>query len=59
MGAPARSVDAVDVPELRARLRRAEVRLDLAPYYSYLRRRRGARHRLGGRGAAYGRPARC
>ncbi len=41
MGAPARSVDAVDVPELRARLRRAGVRLDLAPYYSYLRRRRG------------------
>ncbi len=41
MGAPARSVDAVDVPELRARLRRAGVRLDLSPYYSYLRRRRG------------------
>ena len=41
MGAPARSIDAVDVPELRARLRRAGVRLDLAPYYSYLRRRRG------------------
>ena len=41
MGAPARSVDAVDVPDLRARLRRAGVRLDLAPYYSYLRRRRG------------------
>ena len=40
-GAPARSIDAVDVPELRARLRRAGVRLDLAPYYSYLRRRRG------------------
>ena len=41
MGSPARSIDAVDVPELRARLRRAGVRLDLAPYYSYLRRRRG------------------
>ncbi len=41
MGAPARSIDAVDVPELRGRLRRVGVRLDLAPYYSYLRRRRG------------------
>ena len=41
MGAPARSVDAVEVPELRARLRRAGVRLDMGPYYSYLRRRRG------------------
>ena len=41
MGAPARSIDVVDVPDLRARLRRAGVRLDLAPYYSYLRRRRG------------------
>ena len=41
MGAPARSIEAVDVPELRGRLRRVGVRLDLAPYYSYLRRRRG------------------
>ena len=41
LAAPARSVDAVDVPALRARLRRAGLRLDLAPYYSYLRRRRG------------------
>ena len=47
MGAPARSVDAVDVPELRARLRRAGVRLDLAPYYSYLRRRRGYEEQTG------------
>ena len=41
LAAPARSVDAVDLPALRARLRGAGVRLDLAPYYSYLRRRRG------------------
>ena len=41
LGAPTRSIDAVAVPELRARLRRAGVRFDLAPYYSYLRRRRG------------------
>ena len=47
MGARARSVDAVDVPELRARLRRAGVRFDLAPYYSYLRRRRGYDERAG------------
>ncbi len=47
MGAPARSIDAVDVPELRARLRRAGVRLDLAPYYSYLRRRRGFEEQAG------------
>ena len=41
LAVPARSVDAVDVPALRARLREAGARLDLAPYYSYLRRRRG------------------
>ena len=41
LAAPARAVDAVDVPALRARLREAGARLDLAPYYSYLRRRRG------------------
>ena len=41
LAAPARSVDAVDVPALQARLREAGARLDLAPYYSYLRRRRG------------------
>ena len=45
--APARSVDAVDVAALRARLRRAGVRFDLAPYYSYLRRRRGYDERAG------------
>ncbi len=48
IGAPARSVDTVDVTELRARLRRAGVRLDLAPYYSYLRRRRGYEEQAGG-----------
>ena len=47
MGAPARSADAVAVPELRARLRRAGVRFDLAPYYGYLRRRRGYDERAG------------
>lgn len=47
MGAPERSVEAVAVPELRARLRRAGVRFDLAPYYSYLRRRRGYDERAG------------
>ena len=47
MGTPSRSVDAVDVPKLRARLRRAGVRLDLAPYYSYLRRRRGYEEQTG------------
>ena len=41
LAAPSRSVDAVSVPAVRARLRQAGVRLDLAPYYSYLRRRRG------------------
>ena len=41
MAAPGRSLDAVSVPDLRVRLRQAGVRLDLAPYYSYLRRRRG------------------
>lgn len=41
LAVPARSVDAVNVPALRARLREAGARLDLAPYYSYLRRRRG------------------
>lgn len=47
MGAPERSVEAVAVPELRARLRRAGVRFDLAPYYGYLRRRRGYDERAG------------
>lgn len=47
MGAPARSADGVAVPELRARLRRAGVRFDLAPYYGYLRRRRGYDERAG------------
>lgn len=47
MGARARSADAVAVPELRARLRRAGVRFDLAPYYGYLRRRRGYDERAG------------
>ena len=47
MAAPARSADAVDVPALRAHLRRAGMRLDLAPYYSYLRRRRGYHERAG------------
>ena len=47
MGAPERSVDSVAVPALRARLRRAGVRLDLAPYYGYLRRRRGYDERAG------------
>ncbi len=41
LAAPSGSVDAVSVPAVRARLRQAGVRLDLAPYYSYLRRRRG------------------
>lgn len=47
LGTPERSVDSVAVPELRARLRRAGVRLDLAPYYGYLRRRRGYDERAG------------
>lgn len=47
LGAPERSVDSVAVPELRARLRRAGARLDLAPYYGYLRRRRGYDERAG------------
>ena len=41
LAAPSGSVDAVSMPAVRARLRQAGVRLDLAPYYSYLRRRRG------------------
>ena len=41
LGAPECSLDAVEVADLRARLRRAGARLDLAPYYGYLRRRRG------------------
>ena len=44
---PERSLDALSVPALRARLRQAGVRLDLAPYYSYLRRRRGYDERAG------------
>jgi hypothetical protein len=47
MAAPERSLDVVSVLALRERLRRAGVRLDLAPYYSYLRRRRGYDERAG------------
>ena len=47
LAAPQHSLDAVSVPALRARLRQAGVRLDLAPYYSYLRRRRGYDERAG------------